>query len=112
MATQCCQRWRVCYCSQVTCSARSELSFALEDDRIAGSAARRAVPVETSRVQALSAVLLADTAASAERGDPLEAHPLEIGSYQWPFAVQLPDDAPSTTAYRGVWLGSPNADVT
>ena len=98
-------------CMQVVCTVRSELSFALEDDRIAGSAARRTVPIETRRMQSYSAVLLRD-AASADRADPHEAQPLEAGLYQWPFAVQLPDDALPTMTYRGVWLGSPNADVT
>ncbi len=98
-------------CRQVTCIVRSALEFVLEDDRIAGSAARRTVPLETRRVQSHSAVLLRDTA-SASHPRSHEAQPLEAGTYQWPFAVQLPDDAPPTMAYRGVWLGSPNADVT
>ena len=98
-------------CSQVRCVVHSKLEFALEDDRIAGSAARRTVPLETCRVQGHNAMLLRDTA-SASHLSSHEAQPLEAGTYQWPFAVQLPNDAPPTFAYRGVWLGSPNADVT
>lgn len=91
---------------QVTCTAHTQLDFVLQNDRIAGSVARRTVPVETRRVQARTAVLLRD-AASAEQSGPQ----LAAGRYQWPVTVQLPDDAATTMAYTGVWLGAPDATV-
>ena len=94
---------------QVTCTAHSQLEFSLADDRIAGSAARRTVPVETRRAQSGTAVLLRDAASTEESGGGQAQ--LTAGCYQWPVTVQLPDDAAPTMAYRGVWLGVPDATV-
>ena len=95
---------------QITCTARTQLDFPLQDDRIPGSAARRAVPLQTRRVQSRTAVLLHD-AASAEQPEEDHAQSRAVSSYRWPVTVQLPESAPPTMSYRGVWLGAPDADV-
>jgi len=92
---------------QIECKAHTRLDFPLQDDRIAGTAARRNVPVEARRVQSRTAVLLRDAASTEQSADKLPA----ASCYQWPVAVQLPDDAPATLAYRGMWPGAPSADV-
>ena len=93
--------------SQIECRAHTRLDFPLQDDRIAGSAARRNVAIEARRVQSRTAVLLHDAASTEQSDDKLPA----ASCYQWPVAVQLPDDAPATSAFRGIWPGAPSADV-
>ena len=92
---------------QIECKAHTRLDFPLQDDRISGSGARRNVPIEARRVQSRTAVLQHNAASTQQADGKLPA----AGCYQWPVSVQLPDDAPATIAYRGTWLGAPDADV-